>query len=297
VNILRILQQVDRRFLYALLMLAVCIPFFFTGRIPVPISPETRALYTRIEELPPDSFVLIGMDWSASTRGENGAQAEALMRHLMKRRLRFAMIAFANPQGSTLGQELAERLQGEYGVTQGKDWCDFGYKTDQQNFLQAFVRNIPASVGTDERGLPLETLPVMKGIYSGKDISLFLEITGTNTYNVYIQFLQGPANVPMGVALTAVMSAEAYNYLDSKQIIGLVNGLKGAIEYEQLLPAFGKASHASNSSSLAHLLIITFIILGNIAMLLERRQRSRPGGMSSSQQPSSQNSSSQRGTQ
>lgn len=280
--LLRILQQVDRRFLYALLMLAVCIPFFFKGRIPVPISPETRSLYTRIEELPPGSFVLVGMDWSASTRGENGAQSEALLRHLMKRHLRFAMIAFANPQGSTLGQELAERLQGEYGVTQGVDWCNFGYKADQPNFLQAFIRNIPASVGTDARGLPIETLPVMKGINSGKDIALLLEITGTNTYNTYIQFLQGPANVPMGVALTAVMSAEAYNYLDSKQLIGLVNGLKGAIEYEQILGAFGKASRASNSSSLAHLLIITFIILGNIAMLLERRQRARPNDTPSS---------------
>ena len=56
----------------------------------------------------------------------------------------------------------------------------------------------------------------------------------------------------------------------------MVNGLNGAAEYEQLLGVFSKATRASNSSSLGHLLIIGFIILGNIAMLLERRQRARP---------------------
>ncbi len=281
-NLLRFLQEVDRRFLYALLLLAVCAPFFLKTRIPVPISPETRALYDRIEALPPGSFVLLGMDWSAGTRGENGAQTEALMRHLMKRKLRFAMLAFSSPQGATLGQIIAERLQTEYGYREGIDWCNFGFKTDQQNFLQAFVRNIPASIGADARGIPIESLPVMKGINSGHDVAFLLEITGTNTFNIYIQFMQGPADVPMAVALTAVMAPEAYNYVDSKQIVGMLNGLKGGNEYEQLLGVFGKASRASNSSSFAHLLIITFIALGNVAMLLERRQRARLLGLNQS---------------
>ncbi len=279
-NILRFLQQVDRRFLYALLMLAVCAPFFVKTRLPTPISPETLALYDRIEALPPDSFVLIGMDWTASTRGENGAQTEALMVHVMRRHLRFAMIAFNSPQGSTLGEDIAQRLQAQYGYREGVDWCNFGYKADQQNYLQAFVRDIPASVVTDVRGKALASLRVMRGISSGRDVSLLLEITGTNTYNIWIQFFQGPASVPMGASLTAVMAPEAYTYLDSKQIVGLVNGLKGATEYEQLLGVFGKASRAGNSSSLAHLLIIGFIILGNVAMLLERRQQARTGGAS-----------------
>ena len=101
-----------------------------------------------------------------------------------------------------------------------------------------------------------------------------------------IQFMQGPADVPMAVALTAVMAPEAYNYVDSKQIIGMLNGLKGGNEYEQLLGVFGKASRASNSSSFAHLLIISFIALGNVAMLLERRQRARLSGLHQSATPS-----------
>ena len=258
-----------------MLLMAVCLPFFIKKSIPMPISPETRSLYERIEALPEGSFVLVGMDWGAGTKGENGAQSEALLRHLMRKHLRFAMITFANPQGSTFGQNIAERLQGEYGYKQGENWCNFGYKTDQQNFLQAFVRNIPESVGTDSRGIPLEKLPVMKGIDSGKDLNFFVEITGTNTYNIYIQFLQGPAGVPMGAALTAVMAPEAFNYLDSKQMVGMLYGMKGATEYEQLMGVFGAASRAGNSSALAHMLIITLILLGNIAMLLERRQLAR----------------------
>ena len=71
---------------------------------------------------------------------------------------------------------------------------------------------------------------------------------------------------------------EAFNYLDSGQIVGLLQGLQGAVEYEQLLNTFGRATRASNSLSSAHLLLITFIVLGNIAMLLERGKRRNLGG-------------------
>jgi hypothetical protein len=291
-NLLRLLQTVDRRVLYALLLLAVTVPFFVPMQLPVVPSPETKALYASVEALPPGSFVLVGVDWSAGTRGENGPHTTALLRHLMRRHLRFALLCFSDPQGKTLGEETALQLQPQFGYHEGADWVNLGYQigTNMDNYLKAFVLDIPAVGKTDIHGTPLSQLPAMAGIHTARDIRLLVDITPTGSYQHYIQFVQGPYGdtLKMGAMLTAVMAPEAYNYLDSKQLAGLAPGLEGAAEYEALYarqydPGAVRGSRVtqySNSSSFAHLLIIAFIGLGNVAMLLERRQKrlGRAGG-------------------
>ena len=274
-NFLTFLQTVDRRFLYAMLLLAICIPFFYTPEIRVPIQPSTQKMYDEINDLKENDFVLFGVDWGAGTRGESRAQTEALMRHCMKKKLRFAIMAIGEPQAKQLAQTIALALQKEYGYVQGINWVNFGYKADPENYLKAWVQNIPGSIGTDIRGIPVSTMPVMKGITTARDINFLIDVTPTSAYESYIKFVQGSFNLKMGVAVTSVMGPEAFNRLDSNQIVGLIVGLQGAVEYEQLLGYKGAATRASISSSFAHLLIIGFIILGNVAMILERRQRAR----------------------
>ena len=274
---LKILQNIDRRTLYFLMLLAVTIPFFLTIPLPVTPSPQTKSLYEKVESLPEDSFVLFGIDWTASTRGENAAQTESMMRHLMKKRLRFALLSFGDPQAEVNGQNLAEKLQKEYGYEEGRNWVNWGYHPigAQENTLKAMVQDVVSTMKTDHRKQALEGLPAMHGIKTGRDFALILDFTASNTYLAYIQFVQGASQVPMGTAITSVMSPEMFNYLDSKQVIGMMGGLQGATEYEQLLKIPGKATRASLSSSFAHLLIIGLILVGNLAMFLEKRKNAR----------------------
>ena len=175
-------------------------------------------------------------------------------------------------------------MQARYGYQEGENWVNFGYQVDAKNFLKSFVQDIPSAIKQDKRGIDIKTLPVMQGIHSATDIKFLMCVTPTSIYNTYIQFVAGPKRIPMGLAPTSVMVPEAYNYLDSKQLVGMMPGLPGAGEYESKLTSQyptaqkTKASSFSNSASFAHLLIILFILLGNAAMILERRQRARMGG-------------------
>jgi hypothetical protein len=287
VKILKLLQTMDRRYLYALLLMTVVLPFFLKLQLPVTVSPETEALYDAVEELPDRSFVLLGVDWTAGTRGENGPQTLSIIRHLMRKHLRFGILCFGDAQSKTLAEEIATDLGKQFDYQEGRDWVNFGYQVDQANYLKAFVLNIPEQVKVDIQGTPLSKLPVMEGIQTARDIRLLIDITPSTTYSAYIQFVQGPynTNLKMGMACTSVMAPEAYNYFDSKQFVGLVAGLTGATEYEsryakQYDPTIMRESRVtrfSNSLSFAHLLIIFFIILGNVAMLLERRLQLRAG--------------------
>ena len=188
-NILRFLQEVDRRVLYALMLLVVALPLVKPIELPVRISPTSRGLYESIETLKEGDFVLFGVDWGSGTRGESRSQTYALMRHLMRKKVRFALLAF-EPQSKTLCQKIAEDLQKESGYVEGKNWVNLGYKPDQPNFLPGFVKDIVGTIGKDVHGTPLESLEVMKGIRTAKDIQFMLDITGSRTYEIFIKFMQ-----------------------------------------------------------------------------------------------------------
>ena len=241
-----------------------------TMKVPVKISPTTQKLYDTVESIPEGSFVIFGTDWSAGTRGENGAQTEALLRHVMRHKLRFAILSF-DPQAATLTQDMALRLQKEYGYVEGVNWTNWGYRVQEVLFFKALANDVVNTIKADIHGTPIQSLAVMQGVTSASDFKLLINVNPTNTYTYYVQFLQGPFHIPMVFAPTAVMAPEAFNYVDSGQISGMLNGLSGAIEYEQLLGVVGRATKDSNCLSFAHLLIIFLMIMGNVAMVLERR--------------------------
>ncbi len=76
----------------------------------------------------------------------------------------------------------------------------------------------------------------------------------------------------MGAGVTAVMAPKFYSYLQAKQMIGLLGGMKGAAEYEMLVSKPSMAVSGMNSQSLVHLLIIGFVVLGNVAFFAARRK-------------------------
>ena len=64
----------------------------------------------------------------------------------------------------------------------------------------------------------------------------------------------------------------SYPYINAKQITGLVGGLKGASEYENLVGFRGFASKGMDSQSVIHVFIVFLMVLGNIAYLITRKK-------------------------
>lgn len=287
-NIWERLQNIDRRVLYALLALSVSLPFLVA--VPVPQaagSPQARGFHETLEALANDparknKLVIVSASFSASTAAENLTQTETILRHLMRRRLRFALVALTDPQGRELAQQTAERLQGQYGYVYGRDYVNWGFRPPQAftNTVKAMVRDIPGAFGTDYRGTKLADLPVMRGVRGVDDVGAVIEVTGSNSLQVWLAFFTRTGKVPTPTlyACTAVMAPEAFPFLKSGQIQGMLVGLKGAIEYEGMLGERGFATKASASLSYAHFLIVALIVVGNIGMLATRGRAQSAAG-------------------
>ena len=82
-----------------------------------------------------------------------------------------------------------------------------------------------------------------------------------------------PYNVPMACGVTAVSAADIYPYIQSGQFIGMLGGLKGAAEYETLLDEKRMATMGMEAQNWAHIIIILFIIIGNIGYVIIGRKK------------------------
>ena len=271
------LQRLDRRVIYAVLAVGVAVPLLLYSIMPVTVSPTTRSLYEAIECIPKDKIVILSVDWDAATRGENEPQTEAVIRHLMKRGIRFGIISFINPWGPQFGELVARRVAKELGKRYGEDWVNFGYITGGAIVLRSFVLCpdiISFLKDKDAHGRRLRDMPVMRGIKDFSDVAMVVEFTGGGGLEDWIAFANGLKGTPIGHGCTAVIAPRRYQFIDSGQLEGMLVGLVGAAEYRALvdrrLPKL--LQKMVNSQSVAHALIILFIALGNAGYFVARRR-------------------------
>jgi hypothetical protein len=69
-------------------------------------------------------------------------------------------------------------------------------------------------------------------------------------------------------------------YLQSGQLKGMLKGIGGSAEYERLINKPGEAMAGMEGQSLAHLVVLAFILIGNLAHIAKRSRTTSQGGAS-----------------
>ena len=141
--------------------------------------------------------------------------------------------------------------------------------------LMALAKNIPNTIKEDRQGALLRKLEVMEGIETIQDVGMICEFTGSGMLQPYIRLIQGVYGTPLAQGCTGIIGPEQYPYLDSGQLQGLLVGMKGAAEYENLVGYRGKGRQAMIPQSTAHILLMVLIILGNIGLYISQRGNQR----------------------
>jgi len=283
------LQEIDPRYIYAALIVVVVLPLLFPFSLPnIPSEPAVLAYRTMetVAAQHPNGFVLIASDWAASTRGESHWQDVAALRQIMTHHLRFAEVSFDTQNRSleqadiaAVNDELAHSKPGYTPYVYGRDYCLWGYRpsTAVPQFLKGLVDDVPGTVHADYRGDPISKLPCMAGIATIKQVNAVLVITPSNLLDTFLQFVASKNGTPTVYFPTSVMAPEGYPYLDSGQISGMVAGIKGAGDYEQLEGAQGSVTRISTALSLVYALILTLILVGNLSYYVGRAIKMREG--------------------
>ena len=119
---------------------------------------------------------------------------------------------------------------------------------------------------TDMNGTPIDELPIMNGIRNFNNISFVCSFSaGDPGIKQWVQITHDTFGKPVTGGVTGVSAPGILPYVNQqKQLNGLLAGLKGAAEYEYLINSPGTATAGMDAQSLAHLLIIIFIVIGNV---------------------------------
>jgi len=269
------IRRIDRRVIFTLIFVAVAWPLIAPMRLPIDVSPPVRGLYEAVEALPPGSIVMLGADYSPDTMPELQPMVEAFIRHAFSKDLR-VVIACLWPASPPLVQRVTTPLAEEFGKEYGIDYVNLGYMAGGIVTLLGMGASIPNTFPTDYDGTPVSDIPLMQDVENFSDIALVMEVSaGTPGTREWVQQVQSRFRVALASGTTAVGAPNFYPYVQSGQLVGLLGGLKGAAEYETLIDAPADATKGMDAQSIVHVLIVLFILVGNVVYFLDRRAERR----------------------
>lgn len=269
------IDKLDRRWVYGAVWVAVILPFLFPTPLPIGVTPEAKSLYNAVEALPDGSNVMLVFDYYPSTIAECEPIAIAALHQLFRKNCKVITLSNIPYGGPSMAERVTRMMAEIYHKTYGVDFVNLGYKYGYVAVLSGMGQSIESIFPTDYSGTPLSELPLMQSVKNYSNIKFVFEIADNATADYWVSIVNAQYGVPMGCGGTAVMAPKFYAYVASGQFVGLLGGMRGAAEYEELIGKPGTATVGMQAQSMVHFLIIALVILGNIGFFVVRRQKNR----------------------
>lgn len=285
-------ERVGRRMIFSLMFFAVALPILFPVRFADRQSEMTRRAFDAIEALPEGSKVLVSFDFDPSSEGELQPMANSFLHHLASRRHKLYFLALW-PLGEAKARETIEKVLRRHhpDYRYGEDYVELGFKAGNQAVIRVATTDLRRLFPTDNRGTPLDRIPMMRGVDNLQAMDLVVSISagfpGSKEWAQYLVAAYPDERVVTGT--TGVQAVTLFPYVP-QQIVGMLGAIKGAAEYEALvnerfpgpdgepLPDLLEGTRRMGPQLTAHLLMMALIILGNLIHLSQRRRGSATGG-------------------
>ncbi len=273
------LLQLDRRWTFVIIGISAVLPFLFPMGLAITPSKEVIEVFDHVQALKGTGKPLvISFDFDPGTDAEVGPMAEALMDHAFYNGVPVLGLNFLYT-GTSLAEIRIKKAAAKHDKKYGEDYVFLGFKTAFANVMINMAKDLRLTYNTDYYSTPIDKLPIMQNIKNFDDYGFTIGLGGTKMVEYWIIYGVGPYKFDYAIGCTAVMASDYYPYVQTGQSMGLIGGMKGAAEYEQLLmsagltDSLGDAAKGLDSQSLCHLVVIGFIILGNIAYFSEQRRK------------------------
>jgi hypothetical protein len=280
-------MQIDRRIIYLFMAVVIAIPLLIPMTLPMVIQKPTQRFFDTIEEIDPNRHVLmISTDYVPQTEAENQPMTVALLRHAFERRLRVLIISLyvestglaADAMWKTMEEFNARATTGADSILYGRDVVFLGWQPPPIIPILSMGESISGIYPVDYiNGEVTDSLAVMEGVKNYNDVGIVCSVSGGSAPLWFVQFAQPKFGVKVGAGVTAVSAPDFYPYFETGQFSGMMGGMKGAAEYEALVErkyqsgGRQRATEGMGAQSAAHLLIIAFVVLGNVAYFASRK--------------------------
>jgi hypothetical protein len=293
-NFLIKLGTIDRKFIFVLIALAVLIPLLYPNLIELPIKVDknTKIVFNSISELKSGDKVLLSFAYGASTKPEVHPMAIALLKHLFAKDIKVYIVSLWPESPIMANQAIKEIIDTKlFNLEEGVDYALFDYKTGGFIVIKGIAENFREVYKQDHNGNLIEDLTIMEDIYSVSDFDFVFDFSAGVPGNAeWVQYACDPKKIPLSSGCTSIMVTDAIPYVESGQLKGILAGMPGAAEYEKMVYDLlqqqlnknsnlnkdavltkGKALARMSAQSVSHLLMVIFIVLGNVSYYFSRK--------------------------
>jgi len=268
------LGTIDRRIIFALLIVALMVPLMNPIGLPVSVTDQTRKSFNVIDKLQSGDVVMMDAGYSVSGAADVEPQTIAIIKHLMNRGVKIAFVGY-NVEGPMITESLIKPWEAK-GKKYGVDFCNLGYLAGLENAIAAYARDVIKAYPKDFRGNSTDSLPILKGIKTVGDFKMYLFFT-TGNADMYVRQIT-TYKIPVIGGLISTIALQAEPYVQSGQLAGILTGLRGGAEYEVLMKSPGIGLASMDAQSMGHVLIIIMIIFANVSYFVTRsREAARKG--------------------
>jgi len=265
------ISKIDRRIIYLIVAAGVVIPLISKFKLAVKPLREVKQAYEEVDKLPEGARIMISIDYDAASMPELQPMLISVLTHSFRKNLKIIMMGHW-PLGLPLGLIALDEVARKMGKVYGKDYVFLGYRPGVAAVMINLGREIRTVFATDYKGVPLDSLEVMRTVHNYNDIDLLIGFEAGATGDFWVQFAQARYNQKIILGSTAVVTPDLYPYLQAGQIVGLIGGLRGAADYEYLVNITGPAYLGMAPQTVIHVVLVLLIILGNIGYFALRKR-------------------------
>jgi len=290
-NIFDKLMKLDRRWVFLALIIVCITAYVIPFQVPILVEWEVRSIFEFIDTLPPGEIVMVAIDYDPNSLAELHPMTYAIVEQCWRKDLKVLITALSQNGPGMADQairDISDSLKHDrtYNgvfyegreIVNGVDYCFLGYKPYFALVILGMGQDFRLPFPTDYYGTPLDSLPMMQGVINYDDVACVVDISGANITDWWISYGQGRFNFKLALGLTGVSTAQYYPFLGSGQVFGIMGGLLGAAQYEELADNPGLAKDGMRIQLYAHMVIILFIIMGNVGYFIDRRKRKKQEG-------------------
>jgi hypothetical protein len=283
------LIYIDRRIIYLLVAIGALIPLIRPIGLPIVPTDPVRGLYDKLESLEPRDAVIISFDYGPSSEPELNPMAESIMRHCFTRDIRVMVMAIFPLGGVNMAMREVEKIAGEFpDLEYGVDYVNLGYKDGAQAAMKLMAISIEEVFPADVDGTPTDGMPIVEEVRNYDDVEVVISLATGIIGEWWADLVNAQFDVPVAVGCTAVSAPKYYAFFRSQQMIAVLGGLRGAAEYEELVkrkyPEIAakyeepeemviSATTGMDVQSIIHVIIIAFIIFGNIMFFATKKSK------------------------
>lgn len=234
--------------------------------------------HTAVQALGPEALVIVYWAYDPATADEVNLAMRPVMRHLLDRRVRLAVVSTLPGGPATARRLIAQAMTGverpsALAVAAETNWpVTYSYLPGGVSVLALAARDPVAALLED----PAAVTPATLAAVERTPELVVVAAAQAEEAQAWLEQVQPLADTPTIAVTGAGADPILRPYLDSGQLRGLVSGFDGGYSYQQLMEPF--TAHTSPDwlfpqvvlQNWGHLAFIVIIVLGNLAALLGR---------------------------